>query len=129
MTIIQEIWGKCKGEWFKGLVFILGLGLAFGLGRLSMTTDPKSAISVTAPTGSTLASPVSAVTAKTNKSNLTNSKISGEGKVVASREGSKYHLPTCSGAKRIKPENLVEYESVAAAEAAGLTAAANCPGL
>lgn len=48
------------------------------------------------------------------------------GEVVASKSGTKYHLPTCSGAKSIKPENLVTFESIAAAEAAGYTPAANC---
>ncbi|MBP9842803.1 MAG: hypothetical protein KBC62_02245 [Candidatus Pacebacteria bacterium] len=48
------------------------------------------------------------------------------GEVVASKSGTKYHLPTCSGAKSIKPENLVSFASIAAAEAAGYTPAANC---
>ncbi len=49
--------------------------------------------------------------------------------VVGSKSGTKYHLPSCSGAKRIKPENLISFESIAAAEAAGYTPAANCKGL
>ena len=49
--------------------------------------------------------------------------------VVGSKSGTKYHLPDCPGAKRIKPENLVSFETIAAAKAAGYTAAANCPGL
>jgi Metal binding domain of Ada len=53
----------------------------------------------------------------------------GIGEVVASKSGTKYHLPTCAGAKQIKPENLISFASVAAAEAAGYTPAANCKGL
>lgn len=49
--------------------------------------------------------------------------------VVASRAGSRYHLPDCPGALQIKPENRITFASVAAAEAAGYTPAANCPGL
>jgi hypothetical protein len=52
-----------------------------------------------------------------------------EGKYVASKSGTKYYLPTCSGAKRIKEENKVWFATVADATAAGLTPAANCPGL
>ena len=52
-----------------------------------------------------------------------------EGVVVASKSGTKYHLPTCSGAKSIKPDNLITFASIAEAEAAGYTPAANCPGL
>lgn len=53
----------------------------------------------------------------------------GEAKVVGSRSGTKYHLTTCPGAKQIKPENLINFSSVAAAEAAGYKPAANCPEL
>lgn len=49
--------------------------------------------------------------------------------VIASKSGSKYHLPNCPGAKQIKEANKVEFDSVEAAEAAGYTPAANCPGL
>ncbi len=49
--------------------------------------------------------------------------------VVASRNGTRYHLPECPGAARIKPENLLTFPSRAAAEAAGYTPAVNCPGL
>ncbi len=52
-----------------------------------------------------------------------------EGKYVASKSGTKYYLPTCSGVKRIKEENKVWFASVEDAQAAGLSPAANCPGL
>lgn len=48
---------------------------------------------------------------------------------VASKNGTKYYLPTCSGARRIKEENQVWFGTVEAAAAAGYSAAANCPGL
>ncbi len=51
------------------------------------------------------------------------------GEYMASKNGTKYYLPTCSGAKRIKPENVVWFATKADAEAAGLGPAANCPGL
>ncbi|USN87887.1 MAG: hypothetical protein H6779_00385 [Candidatus Nomurabacteria bacterium] len=50
-------------------------------------------------------------------------------KIVASKNGTRYYLSTCSGVKRIKPENIVTFSTKAAAEAAGYTKAANCPGL
>ncbi len=49
--------------------------------------------------------------------------------VVASKNSTKYHLPSCSGAKNIKPENLITFSSIAEAEKAGYQKAANCPGL
>lgn len=50
-------------------------------------------------------------------------------KYVGSRSGTKYHLMTCAGAKRIKEENKVFFATAADAEAAGYSPAANCPGL
>lgn len=49
--------------------------------------------------------------------------------VVASKSGSKYHLPNCPGASQIKADNLIEFGSIAEAEAAGYKPATNCPGL
>ena len=49
--------------------------------------------------------------------------------VVVSQSGTKYHLPDCPGAAKIKEENKLYFDSAALAEAAGYTPAANCPGL
>ena len=51
------------------------------------------------------------------------------GTYVASKTGTKYHLPGCSGAKRIKEENKVWFETKEQAAAAGYEPAANCPGI
>jgi len=49
-------------------------------------------------------------------------------RVVASKSSSskKYHYTWCPGAKKIKPENQVWFDSAQAAQAAGYTLAANC---
>ncbi len=52
-----------------------------------------------------------------------------QGKYVASRSGTKYHLPWCSGAKRIKEGNKVWFNSENEARAAGFAPASNCPGI
>ncbi|HVW82707.1 MAG TPA: hypothetical protein VHC68_02060 [Candidatus Paceibacterota bacterium] len=49
--------------------------------------------------------------------------------VVASKNGSKYYLPWCGGAKAISPDNLITFDSAAAAAAAGYAPAANCKGI
>lgn len=51
------------------------------------------------------------------------------GTYVASKSGTKYHLPSCSGAKRIKEENKVWFATKEQAAAAGYEPAANCPGI
>lgn len=49
-------------------------------------------------------------------------------RVVASKSSSskKYHFTWCSGAKKIKPENQVWFDTAQAAQAAGYTLAGNC---
>jgi hypothetical protein len=51
------------------------------------------------------------------------------GEVVASKTGTKYYLPWCGTAKRIKEENKVWFSTKAEAEAAGYEPAKNCKGL
>ncbi|MFZ2167848.1 MAG: hypothetical protein WAV50_03180 [Minisyncoccia bacterium] len=54
---------------------------------------------------------------------------SGSGQIVASKNGTKYYLPSCSGAGRISEANKIWFASSAAAVAAGYSPAANCKGL
>lgn len=116
MEIIKDIWLKCKTEWFLGLVFALGLVAAFGLGWLAALSANQEPVTITYPS----AGPAGSL-------NLTNNNINGE--VIASKQGSKFHLSSCPGAKQIKPENRVVFPSVAAAVEAGYEPASNCPGL
>jgi hypothetical protein len=58
--------------------------------------------------------------------------IAGEnakGLLVASKTGKKYHFPWCAGASQIAEKNKIWFDSYAAAQSAGYTAAANCPNL
>ena len=45
-----------------------------------------------------------------------------QGIIVASKNGTKYHWPWCSWAKKIKPENQVWFKSESEAQKAGYTA-------
>ncbi|MDB4992261.1 MAG: protein of unknown function with transrane region [Parcubacteria group bacterium] len=51
------------------------------------------------------------------------------GTYVASKTGTKYYLPSCATAKRIKDENKVWFNTKAEAEAKGYGPASNCKGL
>lgn len=46
--------------------------------------------------------------------------------VIASKTGEKYYLASCGAAKRIKPENVISFESREEAEKAGYSPALNC---
>src|SRR3989344_9114086 len=54
---------------------------------------------------------------------------SGTGSVVTSKTGAKYHFPWCAGARSIKEENKVWFDSAEQARAAGFTTAGDCKGL
>jgi len=47
-------------------------------------------------------------------------------RVVVSKNSDKYHYSWCSGAKKIKPENQIWFNSAQEAEAKGYTLAGNC---
>ena len=84
------------------IVVLVGLS-AFGLGRLSAAGE-------SAPLVQNNEAPYSA-------------------NFVASKSGASYYLPSCGGVAKIKEENRVWFATVAEAQAAGYTAAINCPGL
>lgn len=55
--------------------------------------------------------------------------LSAGGQYVASKKGTKYHLPWCAGAKSMKEENKIWFNSKEEAEKAGYTPASNCKGI
>lgn len=87
-------------------------------GSISSST-PAAQVKGRAPTSS--ASTASPPTAKPAAAQT--------GQYVASKTGTKYYLPSCATAKRIKDENKVWFATKQQAEAAGYQAAANCKGL
>lgn len=114
---------------FYGLLIVL-IGVAsFGLGRWSAVGEgpqrQTAAIVVTDTTTKEAAAPTSTNSVPTDPA----ATVEMAGQYVGSRNSDKYHLPWCPGAQRIKVENKVWFEDIAAAEAQGYAPAANCPGL
>ena len=104
---------------FVALMLILVGTSAFGLGRLSMVTKQSPSIEYS----SQLASPTVAIGEGVIE------ETTPSGTVVASKKGTKYHFPWCSGARTIAPENKITFDSPEEARVAGYTPAANCKGL
>lgn len=108
------------------LVAVLALSAAYGLGVLTgrelgnAATDDRLWIEALSKEGRAL--PAAAAGAPT-------APPATSGTYVGSRSGTKYHLPSCPGAGRIKEENKVWFQSAEEARANGYTPAANCPGL
>jgi len=98
-------------------VIILVALISFGLGRLSKIRENKTPITITTTTTT------SASSTSTSGVDVAN------GVVVASKNGTKYHYPWCSGAQSIKEENKIYFSSTEEARKAGYTPAANCKGL
>jgi hypothetical protein len=133
---IQEIYGIFKrflgdGDTrLAGLILLVGIS-SFGLGRLSVEeVVPPGEVSggggglvieATQPTNEARALPPS--------NSLPDAQDTSEGGYVASKNGTKYHLPWCGSAKQIKEENKVWFSTKAEAEAAGYTPASNCKGI
>ena len=115
------------------LLVLVGL-VAFGLGRQSVAQVAATAPPVQVFSGvaavQVVKAPEAVVTNVAEASpvavpDTTTTNVA----VVASRSGSKYHLPDCPGAKQIKEANVITFDSIELAKAAGYEPAKNCPGL
>jgi hypothetical protein len=94
-------------------VVILVALISFGLGRLSKIKEGRA--------------PITIQNLSTDKVNTQNN--TKDGAVVASKNGTKYHYPWCSGAATIKEENRITFNSTEEARQAGYLPASNCKGL
>ena len=110
----KEFLSKIERYILPVMLILTGL-TAFGLGRLSTMGEQGPRLIIN---NAPAVTQTAAVAASKDK-----------GAYVASKSGTKYYLPSCSGVSKIKEENRVWFASVAQAQAAGYTAAANCPGL
>lgn len=68
---------------------------------------------------------------KVTKTQITPKAVASSGNqvYVGSKNSTKYHLPTCPGAKAIKEENKIWFESKDEARANGYSPASNCKGI
>jgi len=106
-------------------VVLLGI-TSFGLGRLSVVDEGHASVALCA--SPQLLHATQAIP-ETTSSQTTTITPTTQGQVVGSKNGTVYHLPWCSGAKRISENNKVWFVSKTEAEAAGYRPAANCKGI
>jgi hypothetical protein len=127
-STIQTPHGKTGA--LVALVCVVGIG-AFVLGRVSVGVPLSNGTEGSAAAWCAVA-PVLGVQQQEDSAIHDSSTVveaRQQGGYVASRSGSVYHLPWCSGAQRIKAENAVWFATKEAAEQAGYRAAQNCPGI
>ncbi len=127
---IKEFVEKIKPLYTLFLIIVIA-SIFFALGRLSALEDRKTPLKIINQDigqnkpleGQNTANVIDSVVLESQISNQ------NSGEVVASKSGSKYHFPWCSGAKSIKPENLITFGSIEEARKAGYEPAKNCKGL
>jgi hypothetical protein len=137
---ITDIFNKIKGRGqfnpitLVYLLIILFVGItSFGLGRLSvngLVPDGGDTISVTQVKDSSVItekeSMVGNYSPKINNQKTASASIQSGGKYVASKNGKMYYTATCSGAKRIKSENRVWFDTASDAQKSGYQLASSC---
>jgi hypothetical protein len=104
-----------------GLI-LLAVLVAYGLGRLHYYEETASVpvkIIQPVPQGAGTIPEVKGVSIDAGS----------QGVVVASKSGTKYHYPWCSGAKQISAKNKIVFASPEEAQKAGYSPATNCKGL
>jgi hypothetical protein len=121
MQIVPEVVERCKywlgvigrSDVFIGILIILVGCASFGLGYRAAGEQHNVTITSSAERAAALQQPAASALAP----------------YVGSRRSDKYHYPWCSGAKRISPENRIQFRSAQAAADAGYEPAQNCAGL
>ena len=109
--MLREWLKKVKDDIFLVIIIILVAVIGFALGRISAIREGKFPISVE------------------SASHIQTDTQVPRGELVGSKNGTVYHYTSCPGAKRIKEENKIFFNSREEAEKAGYRPAANCPGL
>ena len=109
--MLREWLKKVKDDIFLVIIIILFALICFAFGRISAIREGKFPISVE------------------SASHIQTDTQVPRGELVGSKNGTVYHYTSCPGAKRIKEENKIFFNSREEAEKAGYRPAANCPGL
>ena len=103
----------------SAVCFVLGLGLTVGGLKLSAFADGRMPVKIVK----------SNVVEIAERQIETTAKAGYDRQVVGSKNGKKYHLLDCPGAKAMTEKNKVFFETIALAESAGYSPAGNCKGL
>lgn len=128
----KEVFAKIPPRVLILAILILSTTLAFGLGILAGRDLERGHSGAQNPSDRGFwietreQAPAAAVEAVQPDSSVSRD---ASGSFVASKNGTKFYLPSCSGAARIKEANKVWFSSRQDAEAAGYTPAGSCPGL
>ncbi|MDD9867965.1 MAG: hypothetical protein OXU73_01380 [Candidatus Campbellbacteria bacterium] len=119
---IEENGISGKYGWYIIIIIFLLAITSFFLGRLSAKTPPKAEFEVYYPAENAIFEDVSTTPPVHTENQAGNSR----GEIVASKNGTRYYLPSCSGGNRIKEENKIYFSNEKEAEIAGYTKSKTC---
>jgi len=121
---------KDDNLFYGALIVIISIA-SFGLGRLSvepiLPQTSQNASIVLSQTEAQTKTATSSFGAAASQAPTSAGETAST--YVASKKGTKYHLPWCAGASQIKEENKIYFATKAEAEKAGYQPASNCKGL
>lgn len=124
---IKIFWREHHRDLFlAALVFLMSMA-SFGLGRLSAIWPTQEPIAIEEPKDE--GQKRNGATAAIAVPSSFGLGPSAAGSYVASKNGSSYHRPDCPGAKQIKEENRLWFQTAEDARRAGYQPAGNCPDL
>ena len=106
---------------FVGALLVLIAIISFGLGRLSGLETVNREVSITFPESGTYVGTFATATAP--------AVYKKSGTYLASKNGTKYYLPSCASSKRISAANRIWFDTKEEAQVAGYSPASNCKGL
>ncbi len=107
-------------------VVILACTGSFFLGRMSKSDAKDDQVKIVGAIQNFPSGNASQESSQIQNGTTGSSQTSDSGAYVASKNGTKYYPVGCSGAKRIKPENTVYFDTPSAAEAAGYALSSVC---
>ena len=121
------------------LIIVVSTVLSFVLGRMSVQGSISKTPNTPTQTA-TVTAGADSLSEINNQSQIKNTQtnvqeqtvipsVNIQGAYVASKSGTKYHLPWCGSAKQIKEENKIWFATKEEAEKAGYTPSANCKGI
>ena len=122
----QEKGLKIRDDLYIVLIIVLVGTASYGLGKISAFEKAKTPISIIKTRDYMYST---ALESTLPKAELNTTQTQTNGLVMASKSGTKYYYPWCTGASRIKDENKVWFNTIEEAKSAGLTPASNCTGL
>lgn len=135
MVRIKDFWQKYEEKIILVIGLLLVAVISFEGGFLKGKTQNEGSIALEKGTFCPETKPINCPNTNTiipgeipnvSQSPETNSAQNNDCAFVGSKNSDKYHLPTCSGAKRIKPENIVCFKSAEEAAQKGYQPSKDC---